>query len=1776
MNKSQQTSRAKTRCAASLLCVCLFCAFAETLLAQSVVTVPTDAGVCTAVVHSLNLTTVYPGTVSYMLTGATTSITNSDLTDASGNTFNKGVTTVTYYNDDGLGPIQVAQFDVTVEDREPPALDNKPAIDIFLNTNGSYTLRADTLLTSGSDNCEVFDTLIMRTFGGSYAKTAQLNCGDADSTVHITIKLTDVSGMFTEKITLVTVKDTISPTVDKVTTLTGYLNGAGEFCLKADTMINAASDNCTAANELKYEVSRNGSLYKDTLLFHCGDTIAAGKAVFVKVTDESGNTAKWSAAVFVKDTIAPVVLCKSDYTVYLDSVSGKFRLTPKELLASYSDNCTSDDDLTFRLMINNDGVLLSDSTFYCEDAGRTLSAKVFVRDEAGNESSGETDFTVQYYADKLPDPVIVPDPANNELCNNSKTQLRLSNEGFDHATEWQWTTAAPTGVTGNASGSAAGQHVIRDSLTNHTNAYQEVTYAVSATLYGRCSVTGIADTVAVNPTPLPASGTDSVICNETHARIPLRSTSTVSASATVMYRWEVSHSGITGGSDGQGLPAGDTLSQLLRNTTSNTQKAVYALSPYLRLNGVSCPSGLTVTTTIAVQPHPNFNISPAGLAVCSGDTVRFNALMGNALEQAVWQYSTALTIPDQVTVTGTPETCAGSFDIRFDNDANRRLAVPFTFKPFITIAEPHTLRQHVCSKHDSTVVNITVHPVPRMTLSFSGNDSICFDEGTGILLATPNVREGTEKYQLWRVTYPGDSVRNVDLVPAEYDASVSFIDQSNVTNISDGVQTVRYFFTPVNDISGKRCTGSDDSITVHIAPRVKFQLAALTYSDTVNIRCYNEQNGAIYVTGKKGGWHSTGGYDCRWAKGNSQGAITAADTVAQLGAGIYTFTLSDKVHGCLASQLITLIQPDELVVKADTARFLNPVCLGTKGALYLSVTGGIKEYGYDWTGPQLRDGIFKFYEWGCDSLEAGMYDIQVTDANLCQSSIQQEIKHGSPGRMTQLAWNPNPNIYTTNSQHPVYNISCHGAGDGSLNPNPGPDVDSILVYKWHFPNGDSLVEMTAGKAYSFYNSDFRISHLDAGMYKFTVIDHTGCIWKDSVTLRQPDPIAVDVTIQHPDCYQSASGEIHINNVSGGFSDIDPATYDRAWKLEWSAPSDHSAHLTQLRAGQYQLTVTDTVNLHGAHTCSDTLRFELDEPDMIGVTRTNAPPAGEYDLLCHGNKTGSIQVAIDGNYSNNEYRWTNAEGEELGNEQNIDSLYAGIYRIHIAYGESKSCVFEKAFEITEPAPIESGESIVPVSCFGGSDGKFFLNPTGGNGGYTFKWYTTALNLTNQRPELVNAQNLVNVPAGWYTPVITDSKKCEKMLPGMRIPEPDHILSNIQSTDPPCVAGGTGSITLHPINGTGNYHYLWNDGSTAKDRDNLPPAGKYYVTITDDNGCSTEDSASIHIPKDLQVTAVVEKDIACYGDEGIVTLNILNARGNLSYQHIADGSAFDPQHAPAGSYAIRVTDDFQCSGTANVVLNQPAKMELVQATVTDLNCYGAENGAISVEVSGGMEPYTYQWSNSMTTPTIHHLKAGKYEVNIFDARHCKTVTSFEVTQPAKMLIHIETTDACCPEFPDGKMVAWAEGGSGTYRYLWKESGSHLPNMDEVPSGTYTLEVTDDNQCVATQTVTVGFKQDVCLNIPNVFSPNGDGANDRWEIFAGNPEAATVYTLGDIYPEAIVEVYSASWGVLLYRSQKGYPEPWDGRYNGNVLPVNSYVYVIRLTKDRKAITGNVMIIK
>jgi gliding motility-associated-like protein len=86
---------------------------------------------------------------------------------------------------------------------------------------------------------------------------------------------------------------------------------------------------------------------------------------------------------------------------------------------------------------------------------------------------------------------------------------------------------------------------------------------------------------------------------------------------------------------------------------------------------------------------------------------------------------------------------------------------------------------------------------------------------------------------------------------------------------------------------------------------------------------------------------------------------------------------------------------------------------------------------------------------------------------------------------------------------------------------------------------------------------------------------------------------------------------------------------------------------------------------------------------------------------------------------------------------------------------------------------------------------------------------------------------------------------------------------------------------------------------------------------------------------------------------------------------------------------------------------------------------------------------------------------------------------------------------------------------------------------------------------------------FEIPNVFSPNGDNINDRWNI-KGLAE----------YDNCVVEIYNR-YGQMLFRSN-GYRQPWDGTYKGAPLPVATYYYIINLAKGERPVAGSVTILR
>jgi len=120
---------------------------------------------------------------------------------------------------------------------------------------------------------------------------------------------------------------------------------------------------------------------------------------------------------------------------------------------------------------------------------------------------------------------------------------------------------------------------------------------------------------------------------------------------------------------------------------------------------------------------------------------------------------------------------------------------------------------------------------------------------------------------------------------------------------------------------------------------------------------------------------------------------------------------------------------------------------------------------------------------------------------------------------------------------------------------------------------------------------------------------------------------------------------------------------------------------------------------------------------------------------------------------------------------------------------------------------------------------------------------------------------------------------------------------------------------------------------------------------------------------------------------------------------------------------------------------------------------------------------------------------------------------------------------------------------------------PVLTAVQDQTYTLTAIGDFGCRATDQMTVKILK--LVTVPNVFSPNGDGVHDVWNI----PNLAD-------YPGSTVEVFNRYGQQVFY--SVGYNTPWNGTRNGQALPVGTYYYIVQLKNGFKPLSGSVTILR
>jgi gliding motility-associated-like protein len=248
--------------------------------------------------------------------------------------------------------------------------------------------------------------------------------------------------------------------------------------------------------------------------------------------------------------------------------------------------------------------------------------------------------------------------------------------------------------------------------------------------------------------------------------------------------------------------------------------------------------------------------------------------------------------------------------------------------------------------------------------------------------------------------------------------------------------------------------------------------------------------------------------------------------------------------------------------------------------------------------------------------------------------------------------------------------------------------------------------------------------------------------------------------------------------------------------------------------------------------------------------------------------------------------------------------------------------------------------------------------------------------------------------------------------------------------------------------------------------------------------------------------------------------------------------------AGTYLCTITDANGCGITDTFQINEPNPISFL-ADVDPVTCYGNSDGAIELTISGGTNSYNVIWSNGATGPMLNGVNGGWYQFSINDGNGCGLNDSIFVPEPSLLMLAVNVVQPECSNSFNGSITASASGGSGNYSYTLNGNSSNGLESN-LGVGSYIVSVLDANGCFESTTIQLSAQRTPCVEIPNWFSPNGNGTNDSWEIPGFEYGNYTLY---------VVNV----WGQKIYQTSSDNYQPWDGTFNGEPLPNGDYYYVI-----------------
>ncbi|MEY3052736.1 MAG: hypothetical protein RLY31_2521 [Bacteroidota bacterium] len=860
--------------------------------------------------------------------------------------------------------------------------------------------------------------------------------------------------------------------------------------------------------------------------------------------------------------------------------------------------------------------------------------------------------------------------------------------------------------------------------------------------------------------------------------------------------------------------------------------------------------------------------------------------------------------------------------------------------------------------------NSSINGLPTGTYSVTataGNG--CSATGSGVVGFVP----GDLSISL-QPTHPlctGNANGSITATPAN--GSLPFAFLWNTGQTSPTIQNLPQGSYSVTVTDGLGCTAAE-SVTLTNQSNLSLTL------DYTNPSCNGLNNGAVSALPTNG----IPPYSFTWSNGQTTANLSG------LPPGSYSVTVTDQLQ-CKrnASALLTVIPPFPLQLSADSASQCG-----------LS-DGNVST----WVSPAAQQPLSFLWNTGDTSAQltnvpAGSYSVTVTSAIGCSNSATATV--GQPAEFSVLfsgataicagqssgelvaapqggvpplsfLWSTGSNEpFVTNLPPGSYSVTVSSSdgctGSSSANMVFAPEIDLVVTPVPIACFGDSTGLAAAAAtggippfSFAWSNGDTlpTATGLWSGNFSLTVTDAGGCTSSQIISVTQSSPLTLTV--------ESASGSC---DSLTGFASAFPDGGNYPYAFLWNN-GQANAHIQQLPPGIFSVTVTDTTGC----TVSDSVSIAAFPTLSLSLNATNT--------TCNGIENGTLSAQTTGGLPPFSFQWNAGPTDPV-----VENVAPGLYFVTVTDGNG--CTRSDSISVLLGTGLVVSLDGPTYACPGVSD-SLAAAAGGGTEPYTFTWSNGG-----------TGPVLHDVFPGSYTVNVTDPNGCfgtaqTNILAGGNFA----VEADLQHLA--CFGDSNGQISLTVLGGLPPFSFLWENGDTTFEIGSLPQ-GDFSVTVTESSSCRTAASFQLIAPPPLSLSAD-QYNGSCL-ENG--TIGVQATGGTPPYTYLWSTGAngqFVFDLAP-DSYQLSLTDANQCQRVDTFLITpipvpSCSVLPLQQVSGTNLN-----DGALTVSVQGGTEPFSFAWNTGDASDTIDQLWPGTYMVTVTDPNSCSAVCTFTLLQPATL--------------------------------------------------------------------------------------------------------------------------------------------------------------------------------